>query len=474
MRKQHNIEPLNEIKKVSFKELRSTLLELASRGIPIYGLNPTSSQAFDDYVVNASESVHKLSGYIPIEQKESATEYFKSLFEERNRKVISDFLTPKEDAAQEQDTIELNIEENYSFEDIPADTTIPSILERTRVNFESEEFKEIPSIIKFGGKPFGSLGNFSMIIGKPKSKKTFFSSLLASIALGGEDDSNFITIDLPEDKHRVVLFDTEQSEGHVFQVGKRIKHMTPNYQPGSFEVFSLRGISIEERLEAIEEFFETYNNIGLVIIDGIRDLVHEINSEKQASDVANKLLEWTQRCHAHIIVILHVNKGDDSARGHIGSELLNKAETTVSIKGGKNFSTIRPVVSRNEEFSPFGLGLKKVESHKQEFIIPFINTDVSLNSNGKGAKVTIKPESIPQEAHIEILKKLAIECGKESIGKTKAKELIKDFAKSQNLDFGLNKAQELLKHYEEKQWVSMVTPPDGGRKVIQVDMSSIQ
>lgn len=471
------ITPINpsliEIKISDFKEIKATIKKLHSQGVPIHGLKPKESRAFDDYVVNTSESVHKLSGYLPIEQSESATEYFKSLFEVRNKKVINDFLSSKEGAAQEQDSIELNIEDNYSFDDIPAATTVPSILERTRVNFESEEFKEIPSIIKMGDKPFGSLGNFSMIIGKPKSKKTFFSTLLASIALGGQDESNFITIDLPEDKQRVVLFDTEQSVGHVFQVGNRVMHMTPNYQPGSFEVFSLRAVSIEQRLEAIGEFFETYNNIGLVIIDGVRDLVHEINSEKQASDIANKLLGWTQKYHTHIIVVLHVNKGDDSARGHIGSELLNKAETTVSIKGGKNFSTVRPVVSRNEEFAPFGLGLKKVEVHDQEFIIPFINTDISLNSNGKAGKVTIKPESIPQEAHNEILKKLSLACGKEPIGKTKAKELIKDFAKSQNFEFGNNKAQEILQYYEENQWVLMVDPISGGRKVLKVNPSSI-
>jgi len=474
MKKLTQIDLPKKLKTVEIKEFRSIIKDLISRGTPIYGLNPNTSRAFDDYVIDTSESLNIVSGNIPTAQNEKAFEYFESLFKERNRKVLEDLHSKKRQPYEGKSSNSLSIKENHSFDDVPATQTAPSILDRTRVNFEDEEFKELPSIIKIGGKPFGSLGNFSMIIGKAKSKKTFFATLLASAAIGGKDESNTITIDLPEGKPRVVMFDTEQSEGHVFQLGSRIRHMTPNYQRGSFEVFSLRGEPVEDRLKAPEELLEKHDEVGLVIIDGIKDLSHEINNEKQASDIANKLLGWTQRFNIHIIVVLHTNKGDDSPRGHLGGELQNKAETTVSISNQKNLALIKSVMSRNEEIPSIGLKIKKIDVDNQEVIIPYIIQDPDLDKNGKVGKVAIKPQSIPKEIHIKILKQLNVECSKGSIRKTRAKKLIKEFAESHDFEFGLNKAQEFLSFYEKENWVSMVKPQNGGRDIIQVDLSSIQ
>jgi hypothetical protein len=47
--------------------------------------------------------------------------------------------------------------------------------------------------------------------------------------------------------------------------------------------------------------------------------------------INTKLLNWTHEYNAHIITIIHQNKGDGHARGHVGTELTNKAELVLSI-----------------------------------------------------------------------------------------------------------------------------------------------
>lgn len=62
-------------------------------------------------------------------------------------------------------------------------------------------------------------------------------------------------------------------------------------------------------------------DVGLLIIDGIRDLMYDINSPSESTDLINLLMRWSSGYDLHIHTVLHLNKGDDNTRGHIGTEL---------------------------------------------------------------------------------------------------------------------------------------------------------
>src|SRR5690606_13337193 len=136
---------------------------------------------------------------------------------------------------------------------------------------------------------------------------------------------------LPTDKRMVLYIDTEQGRYHVQSAVKRICRMIGVSEPDNLRIFGLRSLSPAERLVVIDYAISTTENLGFVAIDGIRDLVTSINDEDQASMMATKLLKWTDERQIHIATVLHQNKGDNNARGHLGSELVNKAETTLSI-----------------------------------------------------------------------------------------------------------------------------------------------
>lgn len=73
-------------------------------------------------------------------------------------------------------------------------------------------------------------------------------------------------------------------------------------------------------------------------------------------------MTWTGERNIHIHTILHQNKGDENARGHIGTELSNKAETVLQVeKDSKNpdISTVKTAHIRAVDFEPFAFRINE-------------------------------------------------------------------------------------------------------------------
>ena len=197
----------------------------------------------------------------------------------------------------------------------------------------SEDYEQAPEILKVQGSVIGTLGNFSASIGKAKSKKTFNVSAIVAAALKNGTVLNY-TAELPENKRKILYVDTEQSSYHCAKVARRSLRMAglptgSNHE--NLEFLVLRKYTPEERIAIVREAIYRTENVGLVIIDGIRDMVYDINSPGESTKVISLLMTWTGERNIHIHTILHQNKGDENARGHIGTELSNKAETVLQL-----------------------------------------------------------------------------------------------------------------------------------------------
>ena len=68
----------------------------------------------------------------------------------------------------------------------------------------------------------GTLGNFSLVKGKAKSKKSFFINMAIASAVGTDILQNKLRSPLKEGYNQVLYFDTEQSKYHIIQAVKRI------------------------------------------------------------------------------------------------------------------------------------------------------------------------------------------------------------------------------------------------------------
>lgn len=218
--------------------------------------------------------------------------------------------------------------------------------------------EKAPEILKANGTVVGTLGNFSASIGKAKSKKTFNVSAIVAAALKNGTVLLY-SAELPKDKRKILYVDTEQSPYHCLKVMERILRMAglpTDRDSEHLEFLALRKYTPKERIAAVEQAIYNTPELGLVVIDGIRDMVYDINSPGESTKVISLLMTWTGERNIHIHTILHQNKGDENARGHIGTELSNKAETVLQVeKDEKNpgVSTVKTAHIRAVDFEPF-------------------------------------------------------------------------------------------------------------------------
>ena len=183
-------------------------------------------------------------------------------------------------------------------------------------------------LFRWGNQPCYARGELVALTGKAKSGKTFVCSLLMALAVR----SQLMGLSRLHDKPlRVVWIDTEQSEDSTHEIlchriGALIGEPIPDDQ---FFVYNLRRDNWQDRL-AWAELCIVQAKPDLVIFDGIRDVVGDINNYTEAQTVLDKLLSlasWTQAC---IVCVLHQNKAleDKTLRGALGTELQNKSYET--------------------------------------------------------------------------------------------------------------------------------------------------
>ena len=104
-------------------------------------------------------------------------------------------------------------------------------------------------------------------------------------------------------------------------------------------MLNVRGISWEKRKELLTFAIQRYQP-DLVILDGMKDLMLDINDATQASVTTEDLMLCSQLNKCCIVNVLHQNKSeaDRNMRGSIGTELSNKAFEAFEceVMGGKD------------------------------------------------------------------------------------------------------------------------------------------
>ena len=257
------------------------------------------------------------------------------------------------------------------------------------------------------GKEFtlGTLGNFIVVTGKAKSRKSFFAQLLLGVTLliDKAESEMYLLSRLPSNKLLSIVFDTEMGRYHVSKAQQRILSMAGLETSESLVVYRLRKYNAAERLEFIEYTIYNTPNIGIVLIDGLRDLITSINDEEQASMVTSKLMKWSEELNVCIICVLHQNKSDLAVRGTVGTEAQNKAEAVFSVTKStenKDVSIVRPEFVREIEPEQFAFSI-------DENGLPYLIQDwLPGKEDVATKKKALLPSEIAMETHIGILEKV--------------------------------------------------------------------
>ena len=232
------------------------------------------------------------------------------------------------------------------------------LLERLRITCD----KKLPLmrfLFRIFGKPCFPRGELVAVTGKAKSGKTLFNSILMACCVRDEVmhvHRSFNNIDGTRQNNSIkcLWYDTEQSEQSTQEILKdRVARMVglsesppssdspspienlesaPTPLPlkslisESYDVFNVRCLNHEVRLRLFETAVHKYRP-ALVVLDGVRDLLADINDGVKAQEIVERLMKLAQETDCCLVCVLHQNKGaeDRNLRGWIGTELMNKA-----------------------------------------------------------------------------------------------------------------------------------------------------
>lgn len=151
----------------------------------------------------------------------------------------------------------------------------------------------------------------------------------------------------------------------------------------------------------------------------------------------------------HICCVLHMNKADNNARGHVGTELMNKSLAVLGVNkidNNEEYSEIIPIATRDKEPASIVFGV--------EDGLPYILSEEDADALRKtpDKKKVVRPTDWTDEEHTGILGRMfekepqmkygdfvfAVQNAYGNIGQGKAKQFISHF-----------KNKELIK-WEEK------------------------
>ena len=196
-------------------------------------------------------------------------------------------------------------------------------------------------------KPIATPGNLVTLISRAKTGKTaVLGAATAAIIAAHHDRPSQDTLGFtaPHTQDAVVVIDTEQSPYDAYLCYHRsLKRAGQDTDPDWLYHYSLVGCTPEQIKESILAALASCGPVFTLILDGVADLVNSVNDEAECNGLVVWLRALAVRHDCPIICVIHSNEsvqsGDDG-RGHLGKQLIRKAESNLLLKKTGEVTTV--------------------------------------------------------------------------------------------------------------------------------------
>jgi hypothetical protein len=213
-------------------------------------------------------------------------------------------------------------------------------------------------IFTIQGKHIGSLQNYNVIAGMPKTCKSTILSALISTAITPADCFG-MKLTFPENRKKLAYFDTESSDTDFYRQVQRIKDFALRDNiPERLQLYQVREDSPGKIRKMIEYLLLNDPEISVLIIDGLLDLCINYNDERETRLLTNWIKRITKQYNILLITVLHLGKKDGETLGHLGSNSDRWAQSTMTITRNKENKTytLEPKFLRStDDFNPITL-----------------------------------------------------------------------------------------------------------------------
>lgn len=323
---------------------------------------------------------------------------------------------------------------------------------------------ENSSILFYEGLPIGDRGNLIAITGKEKSRKTVIASAMATAIFSPNGFLGFSS--KVEGDEKVLHLDTEQGYRHYYKSVKRIFDDGEIIDiPERFVSVHTRDADISLRVELITFLLEELKP-AVVIIDGITDLISDINNQNEVTELGTRLLNWSYKYNCLFVLVIHITKTTGNMTGSVGTYLAKKCQTAIETELDEKENSVSHVkckLSRDEPFKSFSVEYNRETGR----YVRLAETDIK--TKGKGGDKS--PNAFADEVHKSILASVFM-VGSQINDHEIARRIIR-FCKDQTGDvLTATVVKEWIKYYAEaKVWI--FRNPDNAWMRVEIATSNI-
>lgn len=146
--------------------------------------------------------------------------------------------------------------------------------------------------------------------------------------------------------HTIVYVDTERNLSEQFPSALQsiqIKAGFDKYEhPLNFEYISLLQINRKDRFSALNDYLNYIklktNNPLFIVLDVSTDCIEDFNKTDKSMELIDLMNIAINEHNVIFLCLIHENPKSDKARGHFGTELMNKASTVMQVGFEKDAS----------------------------------------------------------------------------------------------------------------------------------------
>ncbi len=221
-------------------------------------------------------------------------------------------------------------------------------------------------------KNIGTLQNFVTLTGMQKSGKTTFLSAIMAAALTNSEILS-MRVRLPEKKRKVVYFDTEQGDNDFFRTMDKVKSFccTDHLNPEHFASYNVREDEPKDMVFMVRKALEVHTDCGLLVVDGILDLIESYNDEAQSKKLINVFKQLTKIHNVLAVLTLHKGKTTSNTLGHLGSMADRAAQSVLMVEKNKDTGTFllkADYLRSADDFTPIEIFFNKNNNTWQQGI----------------------------------------------------------------------------------------------------------
>lgn len=176
--------------------------------------------------------------------------------------------------------------------------------------------------------PLIGLGMSLCMAGIEKSRKT---SVLTSVIASALADTEVCGFHYKARQGSIVWLDTEQGPYYYQQTQRRVFIQAGLKEtPQDYHAYSLSELTHRQRCKFFVQVVEMHKP-EIVVIDGIRDLLNDINKNDEVAELMQLLKKLQRHCGFAFFTVLHFNKNSSTLRGTIGTEIQNKFDCVLQV-----------------------------------------------------------------------------------------------------------------------------------------------